>query len=83
MACNHNFQYAGVRYCNGKRPLPGSGATRRYYAHVYFCANCLEMRGQSIPDPGDYYVAWTSYDEIRFEAKPGTPGECGVPLEDQ
>lgn len=77
--CDHQFAYAGVRYRNGTTPLPGTGATRRYYAHVYFCTKCVETCGEPI-DPDRQY--WNSYMKLEFSATPGTAKECGVPLED-
>jgi hypothetical protein len=74
--CEHNFKYAGLRFCNGNRSLPGSSATRRYYAHVYFCEKCLLTRAE----PG--MVIGNSYDKIREGATPGTAEQCGVPMED-
>lgn len=75
--CEHQFAYAGVRYRHGTTPLPGTGATRRYYAHVYFCAKCVETRGTPIVD-GER----NSYMMLEFGATPGTAKECGVPPED-
>jgi hypothetical protein len=81
--CDHQFSYAGVRYRNGNTSLPGSGATRRYYAHVYFCTKCTETRGEQIEDQGAYgRPNWNSYQKIEFGATPGSAKECGVPLED-
>lgn len=81
--CEHQFSYAGIRYRDGSGNLPGGGATRRYYAHVYFCSKCMETRGEPIPDPGGYRPAWNSYGKIMFDASPGTAAQCGIPLEDQ
>lgn len=78
--CEHNFQYAGVRYDQGVNPRPGSGATRRYYAHVYYCSKCTETKGEPIPDP---HEQWNSYMDIKFGATPGTAAQCGVPAHDQ
>jgi hypothetical protein len=77
-SCEHNFTYAGVRYCHGHRTLPGSGATRRYYAHVYFCSKCTETRGEPIEDPCPNDPVWSSYSNIQFNATPGTADQCGV-----
>lgn len=78
--CDHHFQYAGVRYDHGANNLPGSGAKRRYYAHVYFCTKCTKTKGEPIPDPHGH---WNSYMDIKFDATPGTAAVCCVPLEDQ
>jgi hypothetical protein len=84
VTCAHQYSYGGVRYCDGVRLLPGGGASRRYYAHVYYCIHCTECKGDPIPDLGDYRrPRWTSYDQLQFNATPGTPAVCGVPLEDQ
>lgn len=79
--CEHQFAYAGVRYRDGRSPLPGSGATRRYYAHVYFCTKCTETRGEPIED-GGYHPRWNSYQKVEFGASPGNAKECGIPLYD-
>jgi hypothetical protein len=82
--CDHQFAYAGIRYCDGKRPLPGTGARQRYYAHVYFCAKCTETKGDPIPDPSpDGRPYWNSYSKPHSNAVPGKPVECGVPKYDQ
>lgn len=80
MTCEHSFAYAGVRYCNGTRTLPGTGAVQRYYAHAYFCARCLETVGVPITDKDR---GWNSYQKIEFGATPGDPKCCGVPTHDQ
>ena len=77
-ACDHKFVYAGVRYAAGANPLPGSGARRLYYGHVYFCERCLEKRGEAIQGPED-----STYDKPRFDATPGTFDEVGVPSYDR
>lgn len=82
--CDHKFGYAGVRYCNGSRSMPGTGATQRYYAHVYFCEKCTEEIGKPIPDPcRDGRAVWNSYQKVDFGASPGSPEVCGVPNHDR
>lgn len=83
--CDHQFSYAGVRYCDGTHSLPGGGAKRRYYAHVYFCTKCTQTKGDPIEDPGyreGRGCYWNSYSKPHSNAVPGKPSECGVPLED-
>lgn len=83
--CQHKYEYAGIRYCDGRRNLPGGGATQRYYAHVYFCTLCLRSVGQPIKSPlsWDGRPLWNSYQKPMFNATPGSQDECGVPLEDR
>lgn len=78
--CDHQFEYIGVRYRDGKWPLPGTGATQRYYAHVYFCNKCLETKGKQIDDNGQ---RWHSYQNVEFAATPGSADECCVPVRDR
>lgn len=75
-ANDHKFQYAGLRFAHGSNPRPGSGSVTRYYAQVYFCEKCLTTMGTPV---------WQtdSYSKIEGGATPGTPDECGVPLEDR
>lgn len=42
--CEHRFAYAGLRYADGGRNRPGSGAKDTYYGHAYFCEKCLTPR---------------------------------------
>ena len=55
-ACDHSFRHMGLQYADGVNPLPGSGARRRYYAHVFFCERCLEKRAERIEcgEPNSY-----------------------------
>lgn len=78
--CEHDYEYAGVRYCHGYQNRPGSGATNRYYAHVYFCRKCTETKGEPIEDRER---RWNSYQKVDFAATPGTPDQCGVPKHDR
>lgn len=78
--CAHSYSYVGVRYRDGMRPRPGTGATRRYYAHVYFCTKCTATRGQAIEDNYDH---WNSYQKVDFGAVPGSADECCVPARDR
>lgn len=71
--CRHCWNYAGVRFFDSDEPRPGTGARRRYYAHIYNCMHCMETRGEPIPDPYDNY---NTYQEIRFGATPGTREQC-------
>lgn len=48
--CEHSYQYMGLQYANGSRKLPGSGAVRRYYAHVFFCIHCTEMKASLLEE---------------------------------
>lgn len=80
MACEHQYSYSGIRFWDGARCLPGGGATRRYYAHVYYCIKCTECRGDPIRNG---FGGWNSYGPIMFNATPGSASLCGVPLEDQ
>jgi hypothetical protein len=77
--CRHEFLYAGMRYCDGANAIPGGGARRRYYAHVFFCKNCTETKGEPLTD----HPPWNTYAKILFNATPGTPDQCGIPLEDR
>jgi hypothetical protein len=78
--CEHQYEYAGVRYCDSRDPMPGTGATQRYYAHVYFCTKCTETKGQPIKDDHPSgRPRWNSYGKVEFGATPGSPEECGVP----
>lgn len=72
--CEHSYQYAGVRFADGSHPLPGTGATRRFYAHVYFCTKCTSTRGEPIPDK---YGNNNSYQPLKYNATPGTLEVCG------
>lgn len=84
--CDHQFAYAGIRYCDGNRPMPGTGARQRYYAHVYFCTKCTETKGDPITDPGLVQSGrpfWNSYGKAEFGATPGKYDECGVPKQDR
>lgn len=78
--CEHIYNYLGVMYYDGKWPLPGTGARRRYYSHVYFCTRCAETLGKPIEDRDRSY---TTYEHPRFNAVPGSAVDCGVPLEDR
>lgn len=71
--CVHHFEYAGVRFREGTRNLPGSGARSRYYAHVYFCDRCLETQSQQIGAEGN------TYEPIRYGATPAIGSEVTVP----
>lgn len=74
----HKLVYAGVRYAEGAWNIPGGGARRRYYAHVYFCERCAEERGRPIAGIED-----NSYFLPRFGATPGDPDVVGVPESDR
>lgn len=76
--CDHKFVYAGVRYAHGANNVPGSGAKRRYYAHVYFCERCCETKGRKAEGPEH-----CSYDPLLFEATPGSFDEVCVPSYDR
>ena len=80
MMCDHDFDYAGVRFAHGKWPRPGSGAATRYYAHVYFCRKCTKTRGEPIEDRERVYH---SYQKLEFGATPGTSDQCGIPIHDR
>lgn len=76
--CEHNYTYLGIRYHDGSRPLPGTGARQRYYAHVYFCTKCLNKQSDKVD-----VVHQTTYDAIGFGASPGSADECKVPEYDR
>ncbi len=76
-SCDHHFQYAGLRYCDGARLIPGGSARRRYYAHVYFCTSCLAKQGEPVK------LDHNSYSPVIDGAQPGTASDCGVPMEDR
>lgn len=83
-ACEHEFSYAGVRYCDGSWPLPGGSARQRYYAHVYFCSKCTETKGEPIDDTGSYgRPRFDTFQKLEFGAVPGSPDQCGVPQRDR
>jgi hypothetical protein len=75
--CDHKFVYAGLRYRDGKRSLPGTGATRRYYAHVYFCEKCLTTKGKSVETTANSYLPPIAGAVI------GTAEECCVDKRDR
>ena len=80
--CDHRYVYQGVGYCDGKWSLPGGGACTRYYAHLYFCERCLDLRGQPFIEklkPSRH----TTYHKVEFGATPVAAGIVGVPMEDQ
>lgn len=58
----HKFIYAGLRYRDGGRGLPGTSARPRYYAHVYYCEGCLEKRAETVE------TADTTYEKPRDSA---------------
>lgn len=55
--CDHKYVHMGLQYADGANPLPGTGATRRYYAHVFFCERCLDKRAERVEDGNEcsYY----------------------------
>lgn len=65
--CDHSYQYMGLQYADGANPLPGSGAVRRYYAHVFYCDKCLDMRAERV----DGYEHENSYCKPRDGAVGG------------
>lgn len=81
--CDHRYVYQGVGYCDGKEALAGGGARARYYAHIYFCERCLDLRGQPFIEKSTPSYARTTYHKIEFGATPVAAGIVGVPLEDQ
>lgn len=83
-ACDHKFEYAGVRYCDGTWPLAGGSARQRYYAHVYFCSKCTETKGEKIDDAGSCgRPRFDTFQKLEFGAVPGSPDQCGVPQRDR
>lgn len=46
--CDHKFNHMGLQYADGANNIPGGGAKRRYYAHVFFCERCLEKRAERV-----------------------------------
>lgn len=48
--CDHDYEYQGLRWANGHNPLPGTGATRRYFSHFYYCRKCLDKKYESAPE---------------------------------
>jgi hypothetical protein len=83
-ACDHRFEYAGVRYCDGTWALPGGSARQRYYAHVYFCSKCTETKSEPISDAGCFgRPRWDTFQKLEFGAVPGSPDQCGVPQRDR
>lgn len=80
--CQHRWCAGGMRYYDSSRPIPGTGAHQRFYAYHYFCDKCLGTKGLPIADPnlgGDGRPSYTTYEEPRFGATPGTADECNVP----
>lgn len=65
--CDHRYTHMGLQYADGSNPLPGSGAARRYYAHVFFCERCLEQRAERI----DGYSGENTYCKPRDGAVQG------------
>ena len=80
VTCEHLYSYGGMRFYDGVNPIPGSGARRRYYSHVYFCIKCTDVKGDPVVNER---FRTSTYDTIKYNATPGTPAQCGVPLEDQ
>ncbi len=56
--CDHKFSHMGLQYADGVKPRPGTGATQRYYAHVFFCERCLEYKSKPVAgyeNEGSYF----------------------------
>lgn len=72
--CDHNYQYAGVRYVDNYRP-----ATRdkhRTYFHSYRCSRCMHAYTDVIPD-----VTRGEYDNtirVLYGATPAGSDECAA-----
>ena len=71
----HKFVDGGTVYADGANPLPGSGATRRYYGALFFCEACLERRVEALTGIGE-----SSYSAVRFGARPVTDVERSLLL---
>lgn len=71
--CEHDYAYTGVRFKDGLENRPGSGAKDRYYAHVFHCRKCLDVRSEQIGAEGN------TYEEVRYGATPAAGGEVEVP----
>lgn len=66
----HKFVAGGTVFSDGANPLPGSGATRRYYGTMFFCESCLHRQVESLGSLDE-----SSYSTIRFGARPATENE--------
>lgn len=53
--CEHKYVHMGLQYADGANKLPGSGAVRRYYAHVFFCERCLAKRADRVETEAHNY----------------------------
>lgn len=60
--CECKFVYQGVRYGVDERPVPGTGALSRVYAHAYFCERCLKVSYEDIGREGH------TYEKVRYGA---------------
>lgn len=61
--CEHNWQYAGVRYRIGHQ-LPGSSAHEVRYFECYFCSRCREREYTKLE------LVHDSYQRVRHQATP-------------
>lgn len=83
-ACEHRYAYAGVRYRDSRNPLPGTGACRRLYGHVYFYERCRERKTDMIDDPSyGGRPEYTTYEKPRWGATPAGPGEVPLPAHER
>lgn len=76
LCAEHDYQYMGLQYAHGNNSLPGSGAKRRYYAHVFYCRKCLHHSANTLNEYDN------SYNKVRDGAVLGEK-KLIVPLDDQ
>ncbi len=69
--CEHKRVYRGLSYTHGDQTIPGGSASRRYYAHVYFCERCGQKWYETVSSDE------TSYSPLVSTATP----DNGVPRE--
>ena len=69
----HDYAYTGVRFKDDPSSRPGGSARDRYFAHVFHCRKCLDLRSEQIGAVG------TNWDPIPFDATPAAGDEVAVP----
>lgn len=69
----HDYRYTGVRFKDDPFNRPGGSARDRYYAHVFHCRKCLDIKSEQIGSDG------TTYDGIKYNATPASGDEVWAP----
>ena len=70
---DHDYVYTGVRFKDDPFNRPGGSAHDRYYAHVFHCRKCLDVKSEQIGRDG------TNYDGIKYDATPAAGDEVQAP----